>query len=347
MELMRAADILIEKIEKDYKNDIALVVMMGSNIYNDTHSRSDLDMYFVINTPRGSELGMTFIIDGIGFDFWPISWTRLEKIANHEERITSIITEGRIIYYSSEEDLKKFQDLREKALDVSDGKKFIEKSRKVFDQVYKKYFMMETKEKLFEVRRLGLGIIYLLAWSLALLNRTTIKRGRGKLKTEILNMVLSPDNFENEYDLIFDSNNIYEVKKSIHNLIINTENLISREETKIRETFNFKDQLNGFYEELINNYNKIYHACEAGDHVTVLFAASEIEQEIEDAFSGTGVSIDDLTKLVDKFNKDDLYNFIKTAELHQKSFEDLLKNKGVEIRIFKDFEELEEYFAKR
>ena len=31
------------------------------------------------------------------------------------------------------------------------------------------------------------------------------------------------------------------------------------------------------------------------------------------------------------------------AELHQKSFEALLKHKGLEIRIFKDFDELEEF----
>lgn len=343
MYTLTAADILIEKIKQDYNEDVAVVVIMGSTIYEDTHSRSDLDMYFVVNDPRGNELGMTFIIDGIGFDFWPISWERLERIANHDERITSIITEGRILYFSTEKDLKKFQDLREKALDVSDTKKFTEKSRKIFDQVYKKYFIMERTDKLSEVRRLGISIINSLAWSLALLNKTTIKRGRGKLKAEILNMELFPDNFEVDYDLIFDSNNINAVKKSIHNLIINTEDLINKEEKNISERLDFKNQLIGFYEELINNYNKIYHACELGDHVTALFAAAEIEQEIEDAFSGTGVSLNELPKLVDKFNKDELYNFPKTAELHQRSFEALLKHKGVEIRIFKDFEDLEEF----
>lgn len=202
---------------------------------------------------------------------------------------------------------------------------------------------MERTDKLSEVRRQGVGIINLLAWSLALLNKTTIKRGRGKLKSEILNMELFPDNFEVDYDLIFDSNNIDAVKKSIHNLIINTEDLINREEKNISERFDFKDKLIGFYEELINNYNKIYHACELGDHVTALFAAAEIEQEIEDIFSGTVVSSYELPKLVDKFNKDDLYNFNMAAELHQKSFEALLKHKGVEIKIFRDFEDLEEF----
>lgn len=74
MEPIKAAQILIEKIKQDYLEDIAVVVVMGSYIYNDTHRKSDLDMYFVPKTERGKNLGKVFIIDGVGYDFWPIHW---------------------------------------------------------------------------------------------------------------------------------------------------------------------------------------------------------------------------------------------------------------------------------
>lgn len=70
MSVIRAAELLIEKISKDFKDDIALVVIMGSYIYGETHSRSDLDMFFVPNTERGYNLAFTFVIDGIGFDYY-------------------------------------------------------------------------------------------------------------------------------------------------------------------------------------------------------------------------------------------------------------------------------------
>jgi len=44
MNVIRAAELLIDKVKTDYKDDIALVVIMGSNIYGETHSRSDLDI---------------------------------------------------------------------------------------------------------------------------------------------------------------------------------------------------------------------------------------------------------------------------------------------------------------
>ena len=105
MQPIHAADILIDKIKKDYASDVALVVIMGSTLYGDTHSRSDLDLYFVPKTERGNRLALTFIVDGIGFDFWAIPWDRLERIANHDERLASIITEGKVIYCASDADM--------------------------------------------------------------------------------------------------------------------------------------------------------------------------------------------------------------------------------------------------
>jgi hypothetical protein len=343
MELMKAADLLIEKIKREYKEEVAVVVVMGSHIYNETHSRSDLDMYFVINSPKGYELGLTFVIDGIGFDFWPISWERIERMANHDERVTSIITEGQIIYSGSEADLERFNALKSKALDVSDNKKFTQKSRKVFDQVYKSYFKLEDATDLTSVRRHGINVIFSLTYALALLNKETVKRGRGKLKKEILAMPLVPKDFERHYDVIFESKDLGAIKSASRHLVSNMEELLSNEETKQIEPVEFKEQLHGFYEELINFYNKIHHGCETGDYVTAFYAANEIASEIDDVLTGTGISSSQLPDLVGAFDTNDINKFLEVADEHQKAFVALLENGGVSIRTFKDFDALEAY----
>lgn len=343
MKLMRAAEILIEKIEREYKDDVAVVVIMGSTIYGETHEKSDLDMYFVVNTPRGNELGMAFIIDGIGFDFWPISWERLTRMANHDERVTSIITEGQIIYYGSDADLKKFNALKEMALDVSDSKKFIDKSKKVFDQVYKHYFHLDQAVSLSEARMSGLNVIYPLTNALALLNRDTVKRGRGKLKGELLQMPLVPNDFERLYDVIFATNSVEEIKASIHQLILNTEDLIESETIKYRPINDFKDQLHGFYEELINYYNKIRRGCEIGDYVTAFYAANEIVGEIEDVMQYTSISATNLPDIIGAYTLSDIQGFLDTVDQHQQAFVSLLEENGVELLVFEDMNAFERY----
>lgn len=63
MNIFKIAELFIEKISRDYPDDISLVAVMGSYIYNDTHDKSDLDLYFVPKTDRGYNLGFTFILN--------------------------------------------------------------------------------------------------------------------------------------------------------------------------------------------------------------------------------------------------------------------------------------------
>lgn len=345
MQPIHAAELLIDKVKRDYANDIAVVVIMGSTLYGDTHSRSDLDLFFVPKTERGKRLCFTFIIDGIGYDFWAISWDGLERIADHDERISSIITEGKVIYYSSDGDMERFDAIKKKALDTSDGHRFQRKASAKLVEAYKGYYHMQQAENLSETRKHAIGLIYTLTDALALLNRIAVKRGRGKLKAEIMNMPLVPDRFSELYDTAFLSSDIDEIKQAFGALIENTQALLLMEREKTSEPRSFAEKLSGFYEELINAYNKIYHACETCDPVTALFASVELTHEIEQAFERTVVSSRQLPDIVSAYDPEDLSELYQAARVHQRGFEDLLRANGVAIREFRSFDELEAFLT--
>lgn len=344
MRPIRAAEILIDKIKRDYKDDVAVVVMMGSHLYNETHSLSDLDMYFVVNTPRGYELGRTFIIDGIGFDFWPISWERMERIANHDERITAIITEGKILYYGNDADLERFNRLKEKALDTSDIRKFAYKAQNVLNNAYRPYFKLERCGDLTSARKHAIAVTFAVTNAIALINRDTVKRGRGKLKAELLAMHQVPADFAKQYDVLFESKDILEIRAAARQMIIETDRLIEsvKRDYDAINPENAAEKLDGFYEELINFYNKITHGIETGDYVTVFYAANEIMIELEDVFSGTGVSLDRLPDIVGAYDLNDMNAYGALVKSHQLALEALLHELGVKIKVLKDFDELEE-----
>lgn len=121
------------------------------------------------DTDRGYRLGFTFIIDGIGFDFWPISWQRLERIANWEEPIISIIRDGRILYHSSEEALARYHTLRERSLAVRDRRELVGKASASLDRVYRIFWQLFRSEDLADIRREAIAILQNLASTLALL----------------------------------------------------------------------------------------------------------------------------------------------------------------------------------
>lgn len=240
--LSKVAELFIQKIRQDY----ALVVVMGSYIYGATHDRSDLDLYFVPKTERGYHLGFTFILEEIGFDLWPISWKRLEKIAGHEERITSIVTEGKVLFYSSQGDLDHFLELKSVALDTSRTSDFVKKSEEVFRSSYELIYLIQKAETISELRQYGIRFMKDLGYALSLLNCNTVKRGRGRLKEELLGNPLVPENFASCYDTLFLSHDMEAIKKDLLCLLKSSEKLIHLEVDKYREKGSAKDVLSGF-----------------------------------------------------------------------------------------------------
>jgi hypothetical protein len=352
MDMMKLCDLLIGKIKRDYPEDVSLVHIHGSYAYGDTHDRSDLDLYFVPKTERGYNLGCTFILDGIGCDLWALSWERLERIANHEEKITSIITDGKVVYYGSGEDKTRFDGLIAKTQGIESGAtQGIESSAKPAQSAasklapaYKAWFRMQRAGSIAEARASAIDMAYTISFALSELNGIAIKRGRRLLKQEILAMPHVPQDFGELYDTAFTSGNINAIKMSYGRLLGNTELLIAEQKNLGTGKVPFERAFDGWYEEMIQSYNKICHACEIGDIYNPLFAAVEYSSELQSMFERIGIE-PLLPDMVAAFDPHDLSRIARAAREHQDGFERLLSENGMEPRRFGSFEEVEAYLG--
>ena len=59
---------ITNKVKTEYADDISLVLLYGSYINGTANSKSDVDCYYIPKTERGYNLGIGFIIDGVGYD---------------------------------------------------------------------------------------------------------------------------------------------------------------------------------------------------------------------------------------------------------------------------------------
>jgi predicted nucleotidyltransferase len=340
MDLKEVANVLIEKIKKDYNGDVSLVNIYGSYLNNDTHKFSDLDLFLVPKTKRGYNLGKTFILNGIGYDFWALSWERLEMIAKHSEGSRySIITDGKVIYSNTEDDLVRFNKLKDIANEHYSN---IESAKVILGNIYVNYFKLIDMNDLPNIRKSIIGIIYDLSDLLVELNGKPIKRIRRHQKQEILNMELVPEDFGIIYDKLFIENDINIVKGLLHKLIINTEKLFNNPN---KESNTFRDLFSGFYEEMIQHYNKIYHACDTGDIYTPLFASVELTEEIERMFMECNCKYK-LPDMVGEYDSANLNRIKEAAKKHQIEFVKILKENDVHITEFNSMNEFKEYLSK-
>ena len=107
-------DWILNKIEKEFKDDIALLVLYGSYHTGTYNEGSDIDMFFVPKTDRGWALSKTFIYKNVGYDIFGISWDRLEGIAYIEEDLCALLDHSKVIYHHSESDMNRFKDIKNK-----------------------------------------------------------------------------------------------------------------------------------------------------------------------------------------------------------------------------------------
>ena len=111
----------------------------------------------------------------------------------------------------------------------------------------------------------------------------------------------------------------------------------------IRSTF--RDSFSGFYEEMIQHYNKIYHACNAGDIYTPLYASVELTEEIERLLKECNCTYK-LPDMVGEYNSSNLNKIKDAAKRHQTEFTKILKENGVHITEFNSMNEFREYLSK-
>jgi len=341
MDLIRAAKLLVGKISRDYADDVSLVVVMGSYVHGATHARSDLDLYLVPKTSRGYNLGFTFILNRIGFDFWAVSWERLERIAGNEEQNASIITDGEVLYCASEDDGRRFECLRERAQRVGDRAACAQRAELRLREAWPALVRMGDSGSLPQVRGGAISVLYAVTGALAALNNTVIRRGRGLLKREVLAMPLVPERFAEMYDVVFASDDADSILRACRDLALAVAALVVQEQAALGAPVPFKQRLAGWYEEAINCYNKLYHACEAGDAVTALFAGAELEHELQAVLAGTEVRISPLPDLVEAYEPRQLERYAEAAREHQSRLEAFLQAQGVEFLVFTDWEALE------
>jgi len=128
-----------------------------------------------------------------------------------------------------------------------------------------------------------------------------------------------------------------EIRELLFAFICNVEKLLP---VKVHGTI--YDNFKGFYEEMIQGYNRIYHACDTGDIYTPLYSSVELTTEIENLFERSNSSFT-LPDMVGSYDPEDLGKIKETAKRHQEEFVKVLEQNGVRIRSFKDINEFRQF----
>jgi predicted nucleotidyltransferase len=334
-------EIIVRKIEKDYPTDVAVFICYGSFVTGGYSKASDIDFFFIPKADKGYDLSFQFIIDGIGYDLWPISWDRAKRIAEADEQIGSIIMDGKVLYYSSSRDLREFELLKKTIVKMLSNEKMVAgKVRGLLADVKATYVETDREMSDANIARVY-SIVEKLLFALALLNRTYLRKGIKDIEREVKRLSTKPRGFFNDYSTVIQFKNRKIVRTTLLKMINDVCALAKANGDCGKKDTNPKD-LVGFYEEFKSVYNKFYQACATRDYAQAMYASVLINRETDDTLK-PHVRSRYFPELTTPVRRGSYQHAIRLCKKHERLLIELLRHHHIPIKIFPNTEAFREH----
>ncbi|MBC8060549.1 MAG: hypothetical protein H7Y18_07775 [Clostridiaceae bacterium] len=331
-------DWAIDKIKKEYPKDICLLI--GHEHWKIAPDGEDIAFnFFIPATDRGYQLSQTFIIDGIGYDLFPMSWERVEGIANLNESLATCLGDGVILYARKEEDKEHFLKLQKQLKNnLNNSELTYRKGLEKINMAMELLQNMLYEKSLSGIRKASGYIVAYLAEAVATVNGTYFQSGPENQITVLSKMTDLPDGFISMYQNIVMAKGIEETKELCYKMVGTTREFFNQrkveKETKIRE-YNY-EELAGWYQEGSYWFRRIYYYCDQKDSVNCFAWGCSMQREVDWAREEFGL---ETVNLMDVFDPADLRIFHKRAEELENYIVSEIEKNGVKIRKFQNLDE--------
>lgn len=329
----------VEKIKKDYKEDVALLIGQKGACKIPTDEQNVAFDFYVPCTDRGYQLAQTFIIEDMGYDLFPMSWERLEGIADLNETITFALANGMILYARTKEDEKRFlalQDLLKKRLDNPNYR--MKKALEQLDVAMNIFKNLMFDYEMSHVRKAAGGVMQYLSIAITTFNGTYLNGtyGCGQYVGEVANMDKKPKQYEQLCMEIMSSNQINDIKAKTYELIQGTRDFFTLEKvedsSKVNENY---EELATWYYEARYTFRRLNYFCDQKDYISAYEIGCYLQIEFDAIQRKFGLQIMDLMGV---FDAKDLTQLQARGKALEDYVVQILKTQGIELKIYKDLE---------
>lgn len=333
-------DWAIRKIKTEYAEDIALLIGRVGACKIPTDEQNMVFDFFVPATERGNQMAQTFVIEDMGYDLYPISWKRLEEIAALEEPgMIFAFDQGEVIYAKSEEEKRRYEELKEKLHKHLKNKELMFKLALEFmDTAMDIFKTMLFEVSLCKVRKAAGSICCYLMNAIASVNGTYLKEGYRNLLFEMQQIQQKPEAFQKNYEAVIGAQEIEEIKKLSYSLIKETRVFLAdRKPVVKKEKQNiYYNDLADWYQEARYTFRQIAYYASTGAFEDCFLLGCYLQIEFDHIDKEFNLNKMDL---LSAFNKENLASFAKCAKDIEGYILKVLQENDAEVKIYKDLDE--------
>ncbi len=329
----------VGKIEKDYKEDVALLIGQRGACKIPTDEQKMAFDFYVPATNRGYGLAQTFIIEDMGYDLFPISWERLEGIADLNETITFALAKGEVIYARSKEDEERFLGIKARLRQrLADPHYRMNKALMQLDVAMDIFKTLAFDEEMSHVRKGAGGIMQYLSMAIATFNGTYLDRsyGCGQYVGEVAKLDKKPSQYEKLCTTIICAQTVKEIKETVYELIQKTRNFFALNQLSRDTSENGSlEELGAWYYEARYTFRRLKYFCNEKDYMSAYELGCYLQIEFDAIQDEYGLKIMDL---MGAFNAEDLTILLARAQALEDYIVETLKNGKMDLKIYQDLE---------
>ena len=340
---------LRERAAGDFAGELSLVVSYGSHWNGTAGPLSDVDCYFVPKTERGLAFGCQFILQGVGYDIFPMSWERLRGIARLEESLAPLVGDAQVLYYGDEGDLTRFRALeRELRQCLQDSAYCREMAEKRFFRAWEQYGRLMKGDLC--AQRLAAGLLLMdAAEAVAFANGTYFHRGLKGQYGDLQAMDETPEGFLAFYQQAIRAGDAQALEESCKELLATLGNWLGI----TRPAPAPAQQAAGpgprqdaaaqgpWYEELSSTFQKLRSCRERGDWVLAFLSTVCLQRELEDIALEYAVP---RYQVLGAYQWDDLGPLVQAADRAEAELTAAIRQSG---GIIKEYDSWEDFQAAR
>lgn len=338
---------IINKVKAEYVDDISLVLIYGSHINGTANEKSDVDCYFIPKTERGYELAVDFMIDGVGYDVFPMSWERVEKIADLQESLAPLLGDAQIVFCNHSRDLEHFKALQERMRRNLADKQYVRGiAVGKCEQAGKLCAFMNVSQRISDVRKFSGMAIMMLAEAIAVYHHDYYHFGLKKQWDDLQNNFLDvPKSIIDGYKNVVEADSISDIREYAMQMLMEVYTYLSItidiQEVSLDETGEV-DTINAvllarMYEEISSTFNKIYICCENGNYILAFLSAVCLQCDLDEAREAGCPAYD----LLGVYKYTGLERFSETTRRLEIDFVQFITENGGHIKRYDNFEQFE------
>jgi hypothetical protein len=290
-DVFEIAEILISHAERVHGEEVAIVAYCGSYAKGQASSTSDLDIYYIPDDGKAEALSSQFVLDGLPYDFWAVSWGFAEAIANAKSSrpwavSASLIADTKVLYHRSQEDLDRFNALKARIAQLTKPESrgiMVERALDAF------------KTTLFQLGQMRLAAtsgdtagLHWAGWKfannavncLALINQAYFTKGWGANLSQVLEMRHKPPDLEEMLRGIMLPGAPDSMLEQADRLARAVREMLLAAQASLSETCDAKHVFTDFYYFIFEYVGKIVSACERSDRIAAGFAAFHLQEEL-------------------------------------------------------------------